>query len=305
MADEISVIQSPKQMAVGEIIAWVFDFSDIGTPASITSFLAYDETMTDKSSIVLSGSASISGDTVIGKLFTPASAQEYTLQCKVVISGNTVISTLLVEVYNPVATITLSNGYATIKQLKHYLAPGTAQDKYDDEIMAQCIEAASRYIDDITGQQFYATSTTRYFSVPEDRGKELWLEGQYLLTVTTLTNGDATTLSASDYNLLPKNHPPYYAIKIKDGVDKYWEVDSNNDSDYVISIVGTWGYVATTPKDIEVACLELAASLYKRRFGENITANTTVSAGGVVITPQDVTQYTRGVLARYQTVGVI
>lgn len=300
MADEIQVVQSPKQMAVGEAIAWTFDFSDIGTPASVTSFLAYDETMTDKSSVVLSGSTSITGDIVTGKLFTPASAQEYTLQCKVVISGNTVISTLLVEVYNPVAAITLSNGYATIKELKHYLAPNTASDKHDDEVMAHLIEAASRYLDLETGRTFYSRTETHYFDVPDEGNKRRLKLDDDLIAVTTLTNGDGTVLTTADYFLEPYNKAPYVSVKLKEASAYYWTYDSAGNTERVISLVGTWGWVATVPKDIKEATLQIARNWYKRRFGENVETVSTVTAGGIVVEPRDVPVFVKQVVDYYR-----
>src|SRR5512139_3361593 len=157
MVDETVVTQSPKTMAIGESIAWTFDFSDIGTPASLTSFLAYDATGTDKSSDVLTGSSSITGDVVTGKIFTPASAQTYRLACKVVISGNTVIGTLDVNVVPAApAQTTVTNGYCTLNELRWYVAPNSQADYWDDEVMADIIEAASRYIDGETERTFYA-----------------------------------------------------------------------------------------------------------------------------------------------------
>jgi hypothetical protein len=301
MANDLEVIQSPKQMAVGEVIAWTFDFTDVGTPASVTSFLAYDETMTDKSSIVLAGSASISGNVVTGKLFTPASAQEYTLQCKVVISGNTVISTLLVEVYSPVTAVTVTNGYCTVKELKHYLAPGVAADKYDDEVLADMIMASSRYIDGETGRTFYARSETHYFDVPEEDNRCLWLNDD-LLTLTTLTNGDGTVITSTYYVLYPRSNTPYYELRIKQSSTYYFEGDTSGNTEKVITIAGTWGYAATAPADVKQACLQLSGSLYKRRFGENLSSVSTVTAGGVVITPQDVPVYVANVIRRYRKI---
>lgn len=302
MANTNEVVQSPKMMAVGEAISWTFDFSDIGTPASVTSFLAYDETMTDKSSVVLSGSTSISGDIVTGKLFTPASAQEYTLQCKVVISGNTVISTLLVEVYAPVASITLTNGYATIKELKHYLAPGAAADKHDDEVMAHLIEAASRYIDDETGRTFYSRTETHYFDVPTyGDGRRLYLDDD-LISVTSLTNGDSVVLTTTDYMLEPYNRAPYMSVKLKESSSYSWQVDSSGNAERSITIVGSWGWVATTPKDIKEACLQLARNWYKRRYGENVETVSTITSAGVVIEPRDVPYQVKRILDHYRRI---
>lgn len=298
MADEIAVIQSPKQMALGEAAAWLFDF-DPNTPASVTSFLAYDETMTSQAG-VLSGSTSITGNIVTGKMFTPATAQDYTLLCKVVISGNTLISTLLCEVYNPVAGITLSNSYATIKELKHYIAPGTAQDKFDDEVMAHLLESASRWIDTETQRTFYARTATNYYDVPcGNNPRRLTLDDD-LLTVTTLTNGDGAVLTTADYFLEPYNKAPYYSVVMKQSSSKFWALDTSGNSERVISIAGTWGWVASVPKDIKEACLQIARNAYKRRFGENVDTVSTITAAGVIVEPRDIPYQVKRTMEYYR-----
>lgn len=286
MADENVVIQSPKTMAVGEAIAWTMDFSDVGTPTSITSVLAYDATGVDKSGTVLSGAASIVGDTVIGKLFTPASAQTYRLVYTVVIASQTIVGLLDVIVSPSIpGQVAVTNGYATLIEMKQYIAPRTPGDYWDDTVIADLIQAASRYIDNLTGRRFYASTETRYYSVPE--GRELFLDDD-LITVTTLTNGDGTVLTTSDYYLMPKNTSPKYSIVLKESSAYYWEYDSSSNSEYVITVIGTWGYAATAPVEVEQLCKEMVARMYKRRFGENYGAETVITSGGVVISPNDI-----------------
>jgi hypothetical protein len=132
MTDYILVEQSPKQMVLGEAIAFTIDFTDIGTPASVTSFLAYDATGTDVSSATLSGSTSINSYTVTGKLFTPASAQIYRLACKVAIGTNTYTAPMdvIVGAVIPAVTSVGANSYGTLAEVlaftKHLLDGSTA-----------------------------------------------------------------------------------------------------------------------------------------------------------------------------------
>ena len=157
----------------------------------------------------------------------------------------------------------ITNGYATLAEFKLFQDIGST-DTDDDKVIEDLVEASSRYIDRWTGRTFYARTETRYFDIPE--GRELEMDDD-LLTITTLTNGDGGEIANTEYNLVPKNVSPYYAIKLKESSSEYWELDNDSNSEDVISVAGTWGFAATRPDDINFACLLIAASYYKRRFG--------------------------------------
>lgn len=194
--------------------------------------------------------------------------------------------------------MSITNGYATLAEFKAW-ATIESENATRDGVIEQCIEAASRYIDDETLRTFYARTETRYFSVPSDGGRELEMDDD-LLTITTLTNGDDDTIAATEYNLLPKNKPPYSSIKLKASSSYYWDMDSDGNHEYVISVAGTWGYAASAPHDIRQACLMIAQSMYKRRYGENVSSITKVTAAGIVITPQDVPGIAAQTLRKYK-----
>ena len=247
--NDIWVQESPKGMAVGEAKAFTIDFAAIGTPTSPT-ITAYDAAGASQAA-TLTGSASVSGTVVTLKLFTPASAQTYRLVCAVTISGNTVYGVLDVTAISVVPASGITNGYTTRQAMLDLLRVNVT-DKIDDDVLDSLITAASRYIDGETRRTFYARTETRYFSVPDREQqsdtRKLWLDDD-LLTITTLTNGDATVLTSADYNLLPRNETPKYAIQLKDSSDVIWEVNSSSSAEFVISIAGTWGYSSTTPAD--------------------------------------------------------
>jgi hypothetical protein len=190
----------------------------------------------------------------------------------------------------------ISNGYATLAEFKTLVGTSSATD---DTFMEDCIEAASRYIDGQTTRTFYARTETRYYDVPPNASRLLELDDD-LLTITTLTNGDSNTIASSEYNLIPKNFTPKRAIKLKASSSTYWDFDSDGNSEFVISIAGTWGYVATRPDDINLACLDIANGIYKRRHGENVSSVATITAAGVVVTPRDVSGMAARTIRRYQ-----
>lgn len=293
---ELWVTSSLKRQAISEAIAYTIDYTDIGTPSGAGTVACINSTGGDVSSTLLTGSVSLSGNIVTLKLFTPTSAGYYRLINTVTISGNTVKGGIEIDVYNPTATQAISNAYATLEEFKHF-AKLENTDTVDDNVIIDIIEGASRWIDAETGRTFYARTETRYYDVPEDRFLPL---DDDLLTVTTLTNGDSQVLTTSHYNLWPKNKAPYLAINMKESSPYYWASDSDSNTEAVITVVGTWGYSATAPSDINIACLQIAQNAYKRRFGENVSSVATMTAAGVVITPQDIPATVARTIEKYR-----
>lgn len=195
--------------------------------------------------------------------------------------------------------IAIANGYSTLDEFKAYIAARGQRlkiDASDDTVIEDFIEAASRQIDTFTGRTFYARTETRLYSVPS--GRELKLDDD-LLTITTLTNGDDATIAATEYNLIPVNISPKRSIKLKASADTFWTLDSDGNTEFVISVTGTWGYVATTPDDIKQACLMMTNKLY-RRYGPGETGVATITAAGLVITPQNMPPMAASTLRKYQ-----
>ncbi len=190
------------------------------------------------------------------------------------------------------------NGYVTLDEFKAYAVIDDEDiDGDDDGVLEDLIESASRFIDAMTGRTFYAVTDTKYFSVPS--GRELRLNDD-LLTITTLTNGDEVVVDSDEYNLLPKNEFPAYAIKLKGSSTIRWAPDSNADVEFVISVLGTWGWAATAPNDIKEACLEIVKNYYNKREGQGTDGAAKVTAAGVVITPQGTPSSAKQIMNRYK-----
>jgi hypothetical protein len=134
------------------------------------------------------------------------------------------------------------NNYATLADYKNYVtARGqtATTDTTDDAVIESLLESASRYVDDETGRVFYPFIQNRYYDVPQ--GRELLLD-EDLLEVITLTNGDSTTMGASEYDFVPKNIYPAYGLKIKDISSYMWQSNSQGSLENAVSVLAIWGY---------------------------------------------------------------
>ena len=191
--------------------------------------------------------------------------------------------------------MTITNGYTTRLDFLNYAAPESGDAALDDALIEQIITATSRYIDAATRRRFYASTETHYFDVPCSR--DLWLSDD-LLSVTTLTNGDGAVIPANSYRLRPYSLPPYYMLTLKPSADASWESDADGNTEGVIALAGSWGYSATAPDDIALACLMISRNVYRARFGDT-AGSATVTGAGVVITPKDVPQMAAEILKSY------
>ena len=143
-------------------------------------------------------------------------------------------------------------------------------DQKDDAIIERAIEAASRYIDDITGTRFYRSGAdeTRYytgelpdvFRCPDDIGS--------ITTLKTDPGGDGTFEESwtvtTDYHLIPYNATvngePFTGIeKSTNGGDIFPNIKRG------IQLVGKFGYSASAPADVHDACIMLAQRYLKRK----------------------------------------
>lgn len=196
----------------------------------------------------------------------------------------------------------ITNGYTTLARYKAQHLPSGSTSAADDAVIEILIESASRFIDqECYPRTFYGRTTeTHYFDVPED-GRTFFFS-DYLLTATTLTNGDATTISATYVDYIPINDrsgSPYYKLELKPSSSITFVAASNGDTRRCISLLGTWGYSSSTPFDIEQACMEITRNAYRRKEGQAGDVLTRITGGGMLIEPQDINSFVLRVLNRY------
>jgi hypothetical protein len=171
----------------------------------------------------------------------------------------------------------------------------------DNPLLQEAIESAQSYIEDQTNRKFEAETDTRYYdrsALDPHNSRLLNLYDDDLLTVTTLTNGDSssTAIAAANYWLVPRNSgPPYHGILLKTDISDYWEWDT----DYWVTVAGTWGYSTTAPYDIRRACIVLASYLYRQKDAAMFETTAIVESGAIAI-PQGIPATVDRIITRYK-----
>jgi hypothetical protein len=199
-----------------------------------------------------------------------------------------------------VATIT--HGYCTLAEFKAYGLPKALNSAADDTVISLLIESASRKADYYSGRTFYAGSATvHYFDTP--LANQTPPIGNYLTSptnpadtilfdadlqaLTSITNGDGTVLDPASYVLLPYSGPPYSGVRLRPSSGTMWNTNAG-DPLAAIQVLGTWGAATSVPADIKEAVMSIIKEAYSRRFGENMTSKSIITTGGVIVTPEDI-----------------
>lgn len=188
--------------------------------------------------------------------------------------------------------------YCSIDDVKLYLTI-TADD--DDALLQSLVDAAQKLIDTYCKRTFEATAdTTRTFDAKydiDDEGLMLWLDHD-LVAITSVTNGDGTTVTGSQYVTEPRNHRPIYGLKLKEGGDVVWTYSTTPEN--AISIVGRWAYSTAAPADVKQACIRLAAFLYRQKDNSGDVTTEVIQTGmGTAIAPSSMPRDVRYALNPY------
>lgn len=120
-------------------------------------------------------------------------------------------------------------------------AAGIDLSEDDDEFLKRAITQASGLIASHTRRVFVPYAQTRLYDAAGAHVGPYHLDtDEDLLAITTLTNGDGTTIASSAYVLRPNNSSPKYRIQLKHsaGINFTWSTDW----EAAISVSGIWGY---------------------------------------------------------------
>lgn len=186
--------------------------------------------------------------------------------------------------------------YANLSVLKQYMGI-SATTTTDDVLLQDFLDRAADWIDNHTGYNFWPETETRYYEDDATDDRILYLD-RGLVSVTTLTNGDddATTITSSDYWLLPRQGgPPYYAIRLKSDTTTTWEFDV----DCWVSVAGTWGWSSTPPAPVVQANIRLAAYYYAQKDAP-VFETTVFPDSGVITVPTGVPVDVKQMLEPYR-----
>lgn len=152
--------------------------------------------------------------------------------------------------------------YIDLLEMKDYLGQDIEGD--EDRIEA-AIDAAQKGIESMCKTRFEGSTGTRYYREQDLKQlsglgpgiqKVLWL-GEDLLSVSTLTNGDATVVASTSYWLEPRNKPPYQYIRLRS--DESWVFNTDGE----VEVAGTWGFSTAADPMIREVTREYAAYLYR------------------------------------------
>lgn len=168
----------------------------------------------------------------------------------------------------------ITNGYATLTEIKAYLS---ISDTTDDTLLESLIESASRSIDRIANRRFYldsSASARKYraysdiFVYVDDIGTTSGLvvavdengNGTYTKTLTLDTDYILDPLTASSLGR------PFTQLTMVSNTEM-WPIFpgiTQNGLRPGVQVTAKWGW-PSVPDDINMACLILTADLYKRK----------------------------------------
>lgn len=175
--------------------------------------------------------------------------------------------------------------YATLAEVRAY-GSFKSEDLGNDDLLEDLITRISRLMDKLTGRTFAPDAdATFYLSIDAVEGRDLFLgELDYpLLSISSLKNGDGTTIASTEYLLLPRGAPRFHTIRLKEMSDVDWEDSANGDG--FIEITGKWGWSTTVPEEIRLATIEAVAFIFKQRKTIEESERAQVSGDGVLLMP--------------------
>ena len=168
--------------------------------------------------------------------------------------------------------MTITNGYATRNQVKAALRIGTA-DTLDDDLIDNCVGAASRLIDGYCNRRFWQSGTAeaRVFQAEDSFYCSIDDIAGTALTLRSSTQADGTfdlTWSRSDYQLEPLNGNldglTWSYDKIRAVGDYLFPtVNANYGEQALVQVTAIFGWPAV-PEPVTQATIIQASRIFKR-----------------------------------------
>lgn len=198
--------------------------------------------------------------------------------------------------------------YVTVQDIKASLRI-TVND--DDAIFSDIVSSVTAAIDAYCHRHFEpesdhgpAASHTHYFTplLEVDGGNLLdWQTlnlNHDLAELTSITNGDGTSISVNDVVLLPLNVKPISFIRIKSGINKTWTYTTSPEG--AVAVAGKWSYSLDVPYDIHRAALVWSEHMYRLRTGSAPTStDVTISADGSAFVSSGMPRFVAQLLRPY------
>lgn len=192
--------------------------------------------------------------------------------------------------------------YTTNTELKTYAG---ISDTVHDTLLTSLITRAQAAIDAYVGFSFEAAAdSTRYFDATSRRygghvDGRLLLFDTWCCAITSVTNGDGSTIASTYYVTEPRNGSRYYGIKLLASSGLSWETDSDGDAEKAITVTGKFAWSTTPPADIVHATLRLALWYYRQR-DSSTDMDRPMLAEGVTILPSMIPADVTHILDQYR-----
>lgn len=196
------------------------------------------------------------------------------------------------------AIATLTNGDAVAVSSSDYnLLPKNRYPKYSIKLK----DSSDLYWEwDSDGNDEYVISVAGTWGYHDQYGTNAWITGTTIAEDLTAgeTAVDVTSAASLEEGMI---------IKIDSELQLITGISTNtltvtcghNGSTATTHTTGAIVYYWKPMADIWQATMEIANNAYHRRFGQNISGASTITPGGIVIAPQDVTEMARRTIQRY------
>lgn len=154
--------------------------------------------------------------------------------------------------------------YCSLSDIKTYLDVDSSNVD-DDALLSSLIIRAQSIIESYTGHVFEVDSaTTKYFDAVSSVHKRfLYFDNMVCTEISSVVNGDGTTIASNKYTTEPRNESPYYGIALLSSSGFSWTY--NDDPENAIAVTAKWGWSASPPNDIVHLCIRLASWLYYQK----------------------------------------
>lgn len=104
------------------------------------------------------------------------------------------------------------------------------------------LEAASRTAELLTHRRYYPWSGTRYFDWPADQGGRsyrIWFDQYDLISLTSIANGDGSTVPTANVFLDPQDGPPYTSAEVSQNTTSAFAAGGTWQR--AVGFTGLWG----------------------------------------------------------------
>lgn len=175
---------------------------------------------------------------------------------------------------NTTAGVAVDVYYITLAEFKAYRK---ITNTTDDDLILTMIAAAQGYLENNWGYVYRCDAdTAREFWDEDVDGFTLKFD-RYLAQITSIVNGDGSTLTTADYLTLPRD-APYYGIKLKETSGLYWVTYPDP-----VTVTGRWAYSVTPPGRVKEACKVVTNFLYDKRSTGVDADRQIITAEGIIL----------------------